>query len=90
MNHLFVERSFTLRIWKGVNGALLQCDDRCRLNYLEDSLQGWITSQGSTPSKEIPVIVCWEIWKMRNLMFFEDLKKYVIPLVFKFLNIFKE
>jgi hypothetical protein len=69
LNHLFVDCNFTKDIWHSIlkeqnlniiweGGQLIDC------------FQIWISKTKFW--KELPCYICWEIWKHKNLVIFED------------------
>jgi hypothetical protein len=67
--HLFVECNFTKDIWT------LVLKDLKLKNYwvggqIVECLKNW--NRKEVIWKEIPCYICWEVWKQRNLVIFED------------------
>jgi hypothetical protein len=70
--HLFGECSFIIGIWQTITKEL-KVVNNLQGGQFEDILQIW--SRGKENWKEIPCYICWEVWKHRNLMIFEDQQK---------------
>ena len=73
-DHPFVICSFTQKIWHEVLFSL-NVPGSWRMNGLEASLEDWHDSQKFTSYKYFPGLICWEILKHRNAIFFRMLGK---------------
>jgi hypothetical protein len=69
VSHLFVECSFTKDIWSTIQKEL-KLESAWEGGKIVDCLQNWIRKRENW--KEIPCFICWEVWKHRNLVIFED------------------
>jgi hypothetical protein len=69
VNHLFVDCNFTKEIWNLILKDL-KCDGIWEGGQVSDCILNWKRRKGERI--EIPGLICWEIWKHRNLAIFED------------------
>jgi len=69
VSHLTMDCSFSKEVWSLIRFDLYLTDTWGKTN-LQDNLKDWLTK--AREWKELPLFVCWEIWKQRNSMMFEN------------------
>jgi hypothetical protein len=69
VRHIFVDCSFTKDIWYIIQKDL-NFESVWEGGQIADCLQTWIKKKENY--KEIPCYICWEVWKHRKLVIFED------------------
>ena len=69
MSHLFVKWSFIKGIWETISKEL-KLGNIWEGGQIVDNLQKWIRIKDNW--KEIHCFICWEVWKHKNLVIFED------------------
>jgi hypothetical protein len=70
--HLFGECSFIINMWQTITKEL-KLVNKWQGGHFENNLHNW--SKGKGNWNEIPCYICWEVWKHRNLLIFEDQQK---------------
>jgi hypothetical protein len=69
INHLMVECFFTKEVWKSIL-IVFKIQKDWGFGQLSDCFQDWLKEMNYM--KELPCYICWEIWRHRNLIIFED------------------
>jgi len=70
LNHLFIYCNFKKSIWLSILKEQ-NINNIWEGGLLIDCFQNW--SSKTNFWKEFPCYICWDIWKQRNLVMFEDL-----------------
>jgi hypothetical protein len=70
--HLFGDCSFIKNIWKTITKEL-KLVNSWQGGIFENSLLNWTKKKENW--NEMPCLICWEVWKHKNLLIFEGQKK---------------
>jgi hypothetical protein len=69
VKHLFVDCDFTKDIWYNIQKKL-KCKGFWEGGQIAECFHNWVKKKDNI--KEFSSFICWEIWKHRNLVIFED------------------
>jgi hypothetical protein len=87
LNHLFVECNFTKDIWYSILKEL-KLNSFWEGGQIIECFQIWIRKMDFW--KEIPCYICWEIWKHKNLVIFEEHPPSLVRVCNKILQVLGE
>jgi len=87
VNHLFVHCTFTKCIWSEIKVAL-HISEEWGDTPFKDNLEKWYKKVRN--HKELPVFICWGVWRTRNYMIFENKSQNSSMVFNRILDVYNE
>ena len=71
VDHLLIHCQFTKKVWKEIKKKRIKENTKVVFSILKNHFLK-LDNRGNV-WKELPCFICWEIWKHRNGMIFEEI-----------------